>query len=486
MRTRTPQTSRIIARSVVLVALVALAAAVLMVSGSDDKYVLKLQLTNAAGLRPGSQVLVGGVPVGTVASLHIGTGDKVVADLHLKHGSQVGRGASADIVAANLLGEHYVALKPGDAGAPLASGSSLPTSRTTLPTDLDQLVDVLDEPTRANLAILVNEAGLAVGGRRTNVSSILRQLPLSMEAATTLLDRTVQDNHTLRQVIADSDRFVGRMAAKSTDIQRLIDSAAGAAKTVELRAGDLRKSIVGAPQTLNTLQGFLADGTTATRRLTPASAQLADTAPALRRLLAAVKPFTAAAVPTLDRAAAVSPQLADLGVRATPTVTRAVPVAAALEKTAKLAIPLSAWVGLASPDIWGVPNGWSRAIQFRDGISHVFNGALMLNPKIVLNFANKGATAAQRRRNLLDVKSTALLRTMGLLDEARRARRELAAAKRTPARPKLPGLPKLPLDVPLLTPAPSPPARSTPTPHPLVPAPSAAGVQQLLKRLLGS
>lgn len=485
MRNRTLPPSAVVVRSVALAVVACVAGIVLLLGSGDHHYDLKLRLANAAGLRPGSQVLLGGVPVGTVASLKVGAGDDVVADLQLKDGTtRIGRGASAQIIAANLLGEHYVSLKPGDPHAPLPSGTSLPPSRTAPPTDLDQLVDVLDDPTRANLQILLNEAGIAVGGRRKDVAAILRQLPLSMESATTLLRELVQDNHTLRDAVADADRFVGRMNAGRADLRRLIDSAAGAATSVARHSEDLRRSVAGAPATLRTLQAFLAGGATTARELTPAAARLADTAPALHRLLAAVGPFTGAAVPTLDRAAAVAPALSTLGVRATPTVRRAVPAAAALEKTAGLARPLSAWVGLAAPDIWGVPNGWSRAIQFRDGISHVFNGELFLNPKVVLNFANRGASAAQRRRNLLDVKSTALLRTMGLYDDALRARREQAAAKRAPARPALSAAPKLPLRLPSLIPQATPP--SSPPPAPRAPGPGTSGVQQLLAHLLGA
>src|SRR5581483_6537041 len=80
---------------------------------------------------------------------------------------------------------------------------------------------------------------------------------------------------------------------------------------------------------------------------------------------------------------------------------------------AQLSQPLSGWLGLASPDLFSIFSSWSHAIQSRDGVSHIFNGDLYLNPEIVLAAANQGASAKQRAQNLVDL-APSIVRTLGL------------------------------------------------------------------------
>jgi virulence factor Mce-like protein len=455
--------STAIARPKVVVRLVTLVAAALSVIvlvsvlGGGRVYVLRLALSNASGLRPGSQVLLGGVPIGTVDSLGVNRSGVVIAQLHLNPDQvHVGRGASAGIVAANLLGEKYVALKPGDGNAPLPSGTLLPQSATAAPTELDQIVDVLNGGTRARLAVLLQEAGVAVAGRRSDIAAVLRQFPLSLTAATTLLRTMVQNTHTLADLVTRSDQFISRMNAFGGPLKQVIGSAAGAAQTLAARSQALRQAVRGAPATLITIRTFLHNlGNTAGNLRTPVG-ELAGDAQPLDQLLAAVKPFTRAAVPTLDRAAAVAPILTRLALRATPTVAAAVPTLASLQRIAGLAQPLSAWVGLSAQDIIGIMNGWSRAIQFRDGVSHVFNANLYLDPSIVLNIADQGASPMQKCQNLLGVLDPGLLRGMALLDAAIADRRVGCSAL-----------------------APMPPAAVLKAPRPALKAPAAAPANPL-------
>lgn len=407
-----------------MLALAAIGIAVIIAVGGSSHYILKLQMRNASGVRPGSQVLLGGVSVGTVDSLDVDRArNEVVAKLKLnKHDVHVGQGAQAAVVAANLLGEKYVALQPGDRSRPLPSGSLLPRSATKIPTDLDQIVAVLDRSTRTRLAILLREAGIAVAGRRADVNAILRQFPLSVTAATRLLQTMVRDNHTLADLVVSSNGFLARMNRQRPDLQRVIEASAGAATTFARRSESLRQAVIRGGPALHAFHDWFAKGQAAVRALEPSVPRIRDALPQLDRLLRAARPFTRDAVPTLNRAAAVSPVLSRLAVKATPTLHQAVPTFAALEQLAGRAVPFSPWAGLSSEDLFNIFAGWTRAIQFRDGLSHVFNGDLYLPPRVIMNMANQGATPAQRRRNLLNVKNEGLLQAMGLLDRVRALR----------------------------------------------------------------
>jgi virulence factor Mce-like protein len=387
----------LIARGVTLLALAGVVVAVILLGQGSPTYKLRLQMSNANGVRNGSQVLLGGVPVGTVGSLDLGPRDSVIATLNLNPKQvRIGQGARASIIAANLLGEEYVSLNPGDARRPLPAGSLIPPSRITVPTDLDQIVDVFKASTRERLAILINEMGIAVAGRRSDVSAILRQLPLSAVAGTKLLDQLVQDNHTLRDTVANSNQFIARINQQKGDLGRVIDAASGAASTAAQEAGNLSQTLIDAPRTLTTARRFLLSAGQTSLDLTPAAAQIGASAGPLNTLLTQVHPFEQAAVPALNRAASVAPQLTKLAVKGTPIIRQAVPTVTALSKIVTLAKPLTHWAGLSVVDLLAAIQGWSSGLQFRDGLGHVFHAELGLSPGLVANLASFGVPSLKR------------------------------------------------------------------------------------------
>src|SRR5947207_2837553 len=82
-------------------------------------------------------------------------------------------------------------------------------------TDLDQVLDVLDQNTRARLAVLLNEAGQAFTGRRQDFGDLLNQLPSALSDGTALLGQLVNDNHSLASLITNSNGFVGQVNSHS-------------------------------------------------------------------------------------------------------------------------------------------------------------------------------------------------------------------------------------------------------------------------------
>lgn len=413
----------LIVRGVSLLVLAAVIVIVVVLVSSGSSYTLKLKMANATGLQTGAQVFLGGVPVGSVSDLEMDrAGNAVIVTLDLEKGkAHVGQGARAAVIATNLLGTKSVQLAPGNRSEPLPSGTSLPESATSIPTDLDQIVDVLNQPTRVDLQMLLTEAGVAVAGRKADVSAILRQFPLSLTAATKLFQGLVTDNHSLADFIANSNAFIARVNAQGPQLKRLLTSAAGASQTFSDQAVSLTQAIKDGPYFFRVLQSFFGGIEKSANELEPITAELSQTAGPLDQTLKAIKPFADAAVPTLNRGAQIAPTLSELAEQATPTLQAAVPTLSSLSNLASLSQPLSSWIGLSSSDLFNIFDGWTHAIQFRDGISHIFNGDLYLNPEIVIGNANLGASAAQKAHNLLDV-APALVRQLGLEGAVAKAR----------------------------------------------------------------
>ena len=280
-------------------------------------------------------------------------------------------------------------LSPGDVQRPYPSGTVLPPSAVHYPTDLDQVLNTLDPATRLRLQIVINELGVALTGREADWSQVLQLLPQSLSQGQQLLSQVVTDNHTLASLVAHAGRFVGAVDAQTPALQRLIGAAEQTLTTTEAHQADLTALLQHAPSALRSAQRFLADLETTSRPLVPAAQTLAATAPALTGTLAQLPPFQRAAQPALRQAIQIAPELTALGDQATPILTRLSPTLGTLSQFAAAAQPVTGALNYSVDNILGVLEGWARAIQNRDGISHVFHGVAVVTPALVTSLLNR-------------------------------------------------------------------------------------------------
>jgi phospholipid/cholesterol/gamma-HCH transport system substrate-binding protein len=370
---------------------VAIVAAVLVIAGlatviggsSGDSFRVRLSLEDAHGLRKGTDVKVAGVKVGRVSRIRLGRHDVVEVELAVDRGkAQLRRDASAAIRSANLLGQKFVDLRPGD-GAAAPSGVRIPRARVTISTGLDQVYSVLDSDTRTRLGIMINEAGRALTGRAADFNALVGALPQDLNDATRVVGELVQDNHSLERLVARGERFVDRIAAERHALADAVRAAGGAMRSVSARRSELAATLRRAPGTLATFRSFLLDLRSTAQPLGRAARALSAAAPPLSATLDALEPFRVAAAPALRTAAATAPALSRLATRATPVLRRAQPPVAALDTLARTAPPLTTALDTGIDDLLGFVEGWARAIQTRDGPGHIFRGHVSLGPAAI-------------------------------------------------------------------------------------------------------
>jgi len=380
------------------VALVAVLVAIIVGTGGDDAYELRVPLENASGLKSGSAVVISGVTHGKV-ELELGDDDRIIAKLLLdREVAPIGRDARVAVTAANFLGQKRVELSKGDTSRPAPDGFVVPASQVTTPTDLDQVLSVLDADTRTRATILLNELGVAAAGRRFDIGELVRQFPRGFVDATAVLHQVKSDNHSLRDLLQHSDGFVAEATARRRDLVRMIDVLGQSAKSASAKRAQLRVTLARAPGTLRTLQGFLADVESTTKPLAPAADAIADAAPPLADTLGEVEPFTAAARPTLGEVSAVAPKLTVLGDNATPVLRRSLPMASSLATLGGDLTPVSRTLDNSADNIIAVLENWSRAIQFRDGLGHVFRGEAGYSTDLITSMIDRLVRPVDRKR----------------------------------------------------------------------------------------
>jgi phospholipid/cholesterol/gamma-HCH transport system substrate-binding protein len=132
-RTRSLAWSELKIGVLTVVALAITAVAIFMLTGSRgffwQRYPLKTQFGDVAGLKPGSPVRLAGVEVGSVTAVEL-TGDKVdvTFEVNKKYRSRITDRSTAALGSISLLGEYAVDVKPASSGTPIADGAYVPAA----------------------------------------------------------------------------------------------------------------------------------------------------------------------------------------------------------------------------------------------------------------------------------------------------------------------------------------------------------------------
>ncbi|MBI3691570.1 MAG: MCE family protein [Mycolicibacterium aromaticivorans] len=142
------------------------------------RYSVTMQLPETGGLYSTGNVTYRGVEVGRVQSVRL-SDSGVDAVLSLKSGIDIPSDLHAEVHSQSAIGEQYVDLIPRDGTArPLKDGDVIPRADTSVPPDINALLDAansgLQAIPRENLKTAIDEAYTAVGGLGPQLSDIVK------------------------------------------------------------------------------------------------------------------------------------------------------------------------------------------------------------------------------------------------------------------------------------------------------------------------
>lgn len=422
-----------------LLGLAVLVAIVLSVgSGSSDSYTVKMRLLNAGGLRDGSPVVIGGVPIGKV-KLHAHR-EYVEADLDIKKKyAPIGKNAIAGIIAQNVIGQKQVRVQVGNTKDAAPDGYTIPAKQVLETTDLDQLLSTLDPNTRTRLAILINETGSAFAGRKLDFSTFMKDFAPALSSGSNVLNQLTTDNQALTRLVDTSDRFVASLAQNRKTLSRTLDNAGKAAETVAARRAQLRATLRTAPAGLRAARGFLAELRATTQPLDQTAKLLTKTSPSLAQILQRVPTFEQQAGPNIRALQPLGAIAARTGTKVSKPMARLIPTTAMLNQLVRTETPpAAATINGSIENALAAVDNWAHAIQFRDGLGHVFRGEAGLSPDYYRSLLshlgpNAVSTTPQARKKQAPAKSA----TPKLPDVTGPATKTLV--------PKLPKLPEVKL-----------------------------------------
>ena len=132
----------------------------------SNPYEIRGVFSSANQLRPSSEVRIAGLNVGRVSDIAPGPGHTSVVTMQIDDaGRPIHQDAELAIEPRLVLeGNFYVALRPDLPSAPeAASGTTIGLRRTSVPVQLDQVLDTLDLATRGALHRSIGELAGASG-----------------------------------------------------------------------------------------------------------------------------------------------------------------------------------------------------------------------------------------------------------------------------------------------------------------------------------
>ncbi len=205
------------------------------------RYSVTMQLPETGGLYSTGNVTYRGVEVGRVESVRL-SDSGVDAALSLQSGIDIPSDLRAEVHSQSAIGEQYVDLIPRDGTArPLRDGDVIPRNDTSVPPDINALLDAansgLQAIPRENLRTAIDEAYTAVGGLGPQLSDIVKgSTTLAIDARTNLdplinlidnakpvLDSQVQTSAAIQAWASHIATVTGELKANNDAVAGVID-----------------------------------------------------------------------------------------------------------------------------------------------------------------------------------------------------------------------------------------------------------------------
>jgi phospholipid/cholesterol/gamma-HCH transport system substrate-binding protein len=219
----------------------------------ETGYHLSAVFKDASGVVAQDEVRISGVKVGSVLAVGPSSDGNTLVAMELKQGYQVRGDVRAVIRPKSLLGTTFVELirTPASASPYLASGSTIPLARTGQAVQIDDVLNNLDPQTRQAMSDSLQQLGVALTGRSSDVNTSLStvdQVTADLRPLAQVGDRRQEQ---LARILVDLDTIMQALADEQDSLGRVVDSG----NTVFTGIAQRDQDLGGAIQNAN---GFLA------------------------------------------------------------------------------------------------------------------------------------------------------------------------------------------------------------------------------------
>ncbi|CAN5456961.1 hypothetical protein BH11ACT8_BH11ACT8_00550 [soil metagenome] len=386
MKARLPRrpSGRLVAVSIAAVIGLVVSLGVTVHMLSDEKPDAYAYFVDASPLIKGNDVKASGVKVGTIGSIEVVDGvakvglvlDDAVLPLH--------QDATARVRPVGLLGERYVELDRGSVDTSLlTTGGSIPVTQTSRATDLDEVLNMVDEPTGAGLSLLVTTLGEGIMGRGEKADLAIRALAPALQN-TDRLAAILDDQNSVLQNLIDSVSPVASQLAteRGQQLDALLDAADTTLQATARNDSQLDDTLHQLPSTLGETSSTLASLTRTARSTTPVLAAMRPTTDNLVQLSKELDAFARTARPALDGLDPVLDQATVLLDRARPVTRSLGALSPDMLATAESGRKIATYALDNLTTVLDFVKYWAMTTTGQDGLSHYFRAHLVVTTDI--------------------------------------------------------------------------------------------------------
>jgi virulence factor Mce-like protein len=258
-----------------------------------ESYLFKARFPEAVTLAKQADVRLGGVTVGKVKALSLppaGNATEVEIEMDPKYGP-IPADSRAILRQKTLLGESFIELTAGDSDRLLPDGGLLPRSNTEEATQIDEIFQALDEPTRDAFQRWMANSAISVKGRALDLNDSFGNLgPFTSDATAILrllrgqddaLQGLIRDTGTVFEAISARDQaLAGAIVNSNTAFEAIASRDAALAETIQIFPTFNEESRL----TLNRLAEFSSDTQPLVNALMPVADDLSPTFQSVERL----------------------------------------------------------------------------------------------------------------------------------------------------------------------------------------------------------
>jgi phospholipid/cholesterol/gamma-HCH transport system substrate-binding protein len=302
---------------------IAAIVAVVIVSGfsnaSSDPYLVRAIFDDAAFAVQGEDVRIAGANVGSIQSLGVTANKQAAVTVQISDSrfAPFYANATCAIRPQSLIGEQYVDCSPGSSSAapltrirtgPGTGSYLLPVTRTSSPIDSDIVQDISTEPVRQSLSVIIDELGTGLAARGSDLNAVIHRANPSLGDTDKVLKILASQNHVLAQLAINSDAVLAPLARERRQISGFITNANATSVASAARAADISQTFKLFPSFLGQLRPLMADLGALADQGTPLLNDLGQSAAALGRQYANLRPFAAKARTALINLGATAQQ----------------------------------------------------------------------------------------------------------------------------------------------------------------------------------
>ena len=298
----------------------------------DDPYQVKLLMPSADGTFNGGKVILGGKTIGHITD--IGVVDKkavITADID-KDYAPLHAGTDARINWESVVGGRAVEILPGPKKNPaLRSGQTIVSSYERV--ELDQILEMLDAPTRKKVQGLVAQLDQTLSENDKGINNTLNAAGPTIEALGEVMRGVGQDGPAIKALVSRLQDVTSVVANKDNDVSatiahlhRLTAELASRQNSIQQTLNELPSTVSTARVTLDKVPSAVDATIPMLDAIRPATKQLPETARNLSPVLQDLRPTVASLRPTLASAQVLlrsTPSLLDNAHSTLPDVTTA-------------------------------------------------------------------------------------------------------------------------------------------------------------------